>query len=128
MKLINNMLYKVNSIVAIEGMVLGVKAGLDPRMMLDVIGPSTGGSPAFRYRAERMVERNFDGVRLDVSYKDLTLETNLGRSLAVPLFLPNVCMQIYEMGRAAGYGSEDATAIVKIYEGLTGVTVGGEAT
>ena len=46
MKLINNMLYKINSIAAIEGMVLGVKAGLDPQMMLDVIGNSTGSSPA----------------------------------------------------------------------------------
>lgn len=33
-------------------------------------------------------------------------------------------MQIYEMGRAAGYGNEDATAIVKVYENLTGITIG----
>ena len=124
MKLINNMLYKINSIAAIEGMVLGVKAGLDPQMMLDVIGKSTGSSPAFLYRAQRMIERNFEGVRLDISCKDLELETSLGRSLHVPLFLPNVTMQVYEMGRAAGFGDQDATAIVKIYEQITGVTIG----
>ena len=128
LKLINNMLYKVSSIVAIEGMVLGVKAGLDP--MLDVIGRSTGNSVAFQYRAKRMIKRDFnvepEGVRLDISYKDMTLETSLGRSLQVPLLLPNVCLQIYEMGRAAGLGSVDATAIVTIYERLTGVMVGKE--
>lgn len=94
MKLINNMMYKVNSIAAIEGMVLGVKAGLDPEMIRDVIGRSTGNSVAFQYRADRMIERNFEGVRLDISYKDLELETGLGRSLKMPLFLPNVAMQV----------------------------------
>ena len=124
MKLVNNMMYKVNSIAAIEGMVLGVKAGLEPQMVYDVISRSTGASPAFEYRAKRMIERNFDGVRLDISCKDLELETSLGSSLHVPLFLANICKQVYEMGRAAGLGSQDATAIVTIYEQLTGVHVG----
>jgi 3-hydroxyisobutyrate dehydrogenase-like beta-hydroxyacid dehydrogenase len=126
MKLINNMLYKINSIAAIEAMVLGVKAGLDPKMMLDAIGNSTGNSPAFQYRARRMIERNFEGVRLDISYKDLVLETALGRTYQVPLFLSNVCLQIFEMGRAAGLGSRDATSLVQIYEQITGVKVGKE--
>jgi 3-hydroxyisobutyrate dehydrogenase len=124
LKLINNMLYKVNSIVAIEAMALGVKAGLDPEVMLDAIGRSTGNSVAFQYRAQRMIKRDFEGIRLDISYKDMVLETSLGRSLQVPLLLPNVCLPIFEMGRAAGLGNNDATALVKIYEQITGVTVG----
>jgi 3-hydroxyisobutyrate dehydrogenase-like beta-hydroxyacid dehydrogenase len=126
MKLINNMLYKVNSIAAIEGMVLGVKAGLDPKTILDVIGRSTGNSPAFQYRAQRMINRDFEGVRLDISHKDLVLETSLGRSLKVPLLLPGICLQIFEMGRAAGHGGKDATALVTVYEQITGVHVGQE--
>jgi 3-hydroxyisobutyrate dehydrogenase-like beta-hydroxyacid dehydrogenase len=74
-----------------------------------------------------MIERDFDGIRLDISCKDLELEAALGRSLSVPLFLHGVCTQIYEMGRAAGFGSQDATAIVKVYEQLTGTTVGNES-
>jgi 3-hydroxyisobutyrate dehydrogenase-like beta-hydroxyacid dehydrogenase len=124
MKLINNMLYKVSSIAAIEAMVLGVKAGLDPKMMLEAIGRSTGNSPAFQYRAQRMIKRDFEGVRLDISYKDMLLETSLGRTFQVPLLLPNVCLQIFEMGRAAGLGSKDATSLVTIYEQITGVKVG----
>lgn len=127
MKLINNMLSKINSIAAIEGIVLGAKAGLDPQLMLDVIGKSTGNSPAFQYRAQRIIDRNFDGVRLDISCKDLELETSLGSALHVPLFLANVTKQVYEMGRAAGYGDLDATVIVQIYEQLTGITVGEQA-
>ena len=127
MKLINNMLYKINSIAAIEAIVLGVKAGLDPEMMLNAIGRSTGNSPAFQYRAQRMIKRDFEGVRLDISYKDMVLETSLGREFKVPLLLANVCLQVYEMGRAAGLGSKDATSLVTIYEQITGVTVGEEA-
>ena len=124
MKLINNMLSKVNGIAAIEGMVLGVKAGLEPQMIYDVIGRSTGNSAAFQYRAPRMINRDFEGIRLDISCKDLELETSLGTLLNVPLFLPNITKQVYEMGRAAGFGAKDATAIVQIYERITGVTVG----
>jgi 3-hydroxyisobutyrate dehydrogenase-like beta-hydroxyacid dehydrogenase len=47
----------------------------------------------------------------------------LGRSLGAPLFLHSVCTRIYEMSRAAGFGRQDATAIVKVYEQLTGTTV-----
>jgi 3-hydroxyisobutyrate dehydrogenase-like beta-hydroxyacid dehydrogenase len=121
MKLVNNMLYKVNSIAAIEGLVLGVKAGLDPKMMLEVIGGSTGGSPAFTYRAKRMISRDFEGVRLDISYKDMVMETSLGRSLKVPLMLPNLALQIFEMGRAAGLGGKDASALITIFERLAGM-------
>lgn len=68
MKLINSMIYKINSVAAIEGMVLRVKAGLDPRMIFDVISEATGTSAAFRCRAAPMINRNFEGVRLDISY------------------------------------------------------------
>jgi 3-hydroxyisobutyrate dehydrogenase-like beta-hydroxyacid dehydrogenase len=118
------MLAKVHSIAAVEAMVLGVKAGLDPEMMLDAIGRSTGDSAAFQYRVPRMIKRDFEGIRLDISYKDMVLETSLGRSLQVPLLLPNVCLQILEMGRASGLGRNDAAALVKVYEQITGVTVG----
>lgn len=126
MKLINNMIYKINSVAAIEGMVLAAKAGLEPKMVRDVIGRSTGDSVAFQYRAQRIIDRNFEGVRMDISCKDLELETALGRALHVPLFLASVTTQIYEMGRAAGLGGRDATALVTIYEDLTGQRVGGD--
>jgi 3-hydroxyisobutyrate dehydrogenase-like beta-hydroxyacid dehydrogenase len=123
MKLINNMLYHVSSIAAIEAVVLGVKAGLDPKVMKDVIGRATGNSAAFQYRADRIIRRDFEnGPRLDISYKDMELELSLGKSFNVPLLLPAVALQVFGMGRAAGMGSKDATAIVQLYENMTGLT------
>src|SRR6516162_7048002 len=71
----------------------------------------------------RVVSRDFDGIRIDITYKDLELQTTLAKSLNVPLFLGTICQQIYQIGRAAGLGSEDGAAIVKIYEQMTCVAV-----
>jgi 3-hydroxyisobutyrate dehydrogenase-like beta-hydroxyacid dehydrogenase len=123
MKLVNNMLAQVGRIAVIEALVVGAKAGLDPQTMVDVIGHATGNSVAFQYTAPRVVSRDFDGIRMDITYKDLELQTALAKSLNVPLFLATICQQIYQMGRAAGLGSEDGAAIAKIYQQMTGVAV-----
>ena len=123
MKLVNNMLAQVGRIAVIEALVLGAKAGLDPQTMVDVIGHATGNSVAFQYTAPRVVSRDFDGIRMDITYKDLELQTTLAKSLNVPLILATICQQIYQMGRATRMGSEDGAAIVKIYEQMTGVAV-----
>lgn len=126
MKLINNMLYHVSSIAAIEALVLGTKAGLDPKAMKDVIGRSTGNSAAFQYRADRIIRQDYDGPRLDVSVKDMELELSLGKSFGVPLFMPSVALQVFRMGAAHGMGSDDASKIVELYEHICRAKVSGQ--
>ncbi|WP_233853753.1 NAD(P)-dependent oxidoreductase [Paraburkholderia sp. HD33-4] len=126
MKLINNMLVQVAWISIAEALALGAKAGLDPKQMVETIGNATGNSVAFQYSAPRILARDFDGIRMDITYKDIELQTSLAKSLQCPMFLANVAQQVYQMGRAAGLGSEDGgSAIVKIYEQMTGVKVTG---
>jgi 3-hydroxyisobutyrate dehydrogenase-like beta-hydroxyacid dehydrogenase len=127
MKLINNLLCQVQWVVTAEALVLGTKAGLDPTQMVQTILKATGNSVAFEYSAPRILERNFDGIRLDVSFKDLELQTQLAKSLQVPMFMTNVAQQVYQVARAMGLGSEDGGAtLVKVYEQMTGVTVRGQ--
>jgi 3-hydroxyisobutyrate dehydrogenase-like beta-hydroxyacid dehydrogenase len=123
MKLVNNMLFQVNRILIAEALVLGAKAGLDPKQMVEVIGKTTGNSVAFQYSAPRILARNFDGIRMDITYKDIELQIQLAKSLKVPMFIANVAQQVYQMARAAGLSDEDGTAVVKIYEQYTGVPV-----
>jgi 3-hydroxyisobutyrate dehydrogenase len=124
MKLINNMLCQVGWVLVAEALVLATKAGLDPKQVVETILRSTGNSVAFEYSAPRIIERNFDGIRMDITYKDMELQTSLAKSLKVPMLIANVAQQVYQMGRAAGLGSEDGgAAIVKVYEQLAGVTV-----
>jgi 3-hydroxyisobutyrate dehydrogenase-like beta-hydroxyacid dehydrogenase len=123
MKLVNNMLAQAGRILVVEALVLGAKAGLDPQMMFEVISKSSGNSDVFQYTAPKVISRKFEGPRMDITYKDLELETQVAKALQVPMFMANVAQQVYQMGRAAGLGGEETSAIVKVYEQLTGVSL-----
>ena len=125
MKLINNMLFQVNRVLIIEGLALGAKAGLDPRQMFETISGTTGNSVAFQYSAPRILERQFDGIRMDITYKDVELQTQLAKSLGMPMFMANTALQVYQMARAQGLGDKDGVAVVQMYEKWTGVPVEG---
>lgn len=125
MKLINNMLLQIQVVAIAEGMVLGAKAGLDAERVIEVLRVSTGRSEALERSGPRMVARDFSpSGTTDISYKDQELQTALAKALGVPMMLANVSQQFYQMARTAGYGKEDGSAVVKVIEGLAGVTLG----
>lgn len=124
MKLVNNMLVQVNTVAVAEALVMGVKAGLDPNTIYEVVRVSTGTSYAFDARVPKILARDFSPTgTVDISYKDQELETAFAKQLGVPLLLASVSQQVYQMARAAGLGKEDGTAIVKVLERLAGVHV-----
>ena len=124
MKLVNNMLVQVNTVAVAEAMVLGVKAGLDPRMIYEVVRVSTGASAAWELRVPRILAGDFEpGGTIDISYKDQELETAFAKRLGVPLLLANLTQQVYQMARAQGLNKQDGAAVVKVFEKLAGVTV-----
>ena len=126
MKLVNNMLVQVNLVAVAEALVLGVKAGLDPKTIYEVVRVSTGTSSAFERGGARMLARDFSPAgTVDISFKDQELETAFAKQLGAPLLLANVSQQVYQMARAAGLGKQDGTAIIQVLERLAGVRVGG---
>jgi 3-hydroxyisobutyrate dehydrogenase len=128
LKLVNNMLVQTTTVAVCEALILGVKAGLDPRVIFDVVRVSTGTSFAFETRVPKILARDFSpGGTVDISYKDQELETAYAKQLGVPVLLANVSQQVYQMARAAGFNKEDGTAVIKVLERLAGVRVGGGA-
>jgi 3-hydroxyisobutyrate dehydrogenase len=124
MKLVNNMLVQVNTVAVAEALVLGIKAGLDPQMIYDVVRVSTGASAAWELRVPRILNDDFEpGGTIDISYKDQELETAFAKRLGVPLLLANVTQQVYQMARARGLNKQDGAAIIKVFEQMAGVTV-----
>lgn len=124
MKLVNNMLVQVNTVAVAEALVLGVKAGLDPQAMYEVVRVSTGASAAWELRVPRILSGDFEpGGTIDISYKDQELETAFAKRLGVPLLLANLSQQVYQMARARGLNKQDGAAIVKVFEQMAGVTV-----
>jgi 3-hydroxyisobutyrate dehydrogenase len=127
MKLVNNMLGQVGRVAIAEALIMGVKAGLDPWTIYDVVRVSTGTSHAFETGVPRILARDFSpGGTIDITYKDQELQTAFAKQLGVPLLLANVTQQLYQMARAAGLNKEDGLAVIKVLERLAGVTVGGE--
>jgi 2-hydroxymethylglutarate dehydrogenase len=106
--------------------VLGVKAGLDPKTIYDVVRVSTGTSYAFEAGVPKILARDFSpGGTVDITYKDQELETGFAKQLGVPLLLANVTQQVYQMARAAGLNKEDGLSVIKVLERLAGVQVKG---
>ena len=125
MKLVNNMLIQVNTVAIAEAVVMGAKAGLDPKQMYDVLKVSTGASFALDFRMPRILSGDFKpGGTVDISYKDQELETAFAKALGVPLLLANISQQVYQMARAAGQSKEDGASVVKVYERMAGVKLG----
>jgi 3-hydroxyisobutyrate dehydrogenase len=125
LKLVNNMLIQTSTVAIAEAFVMGAKAGLDPKVMYDVIRVSTGASFALDFRVPRFLSGDFSpGGTVDISYKDQELETAFGKALGVPLFMANISQQIYQMARAHGLNKQDGASVVKLYEQMAGVRLG----
>ena len=120
-KLVNNLTMYINFIGACEGMALGVKAGLDPQTLLDVIKPSMGYSTFM----ERSMKLSLDGKPLhfetDGAVKDLRLCVELGRELGVPLAAGPLVETLVTRYRDAGHGQEDTLEYIRDYLRRSGV-------
>jgi len=117
-KLVNNLLSLVNVVTLSEGMVLGVKAGVDPEIIYNVVNVSSGRSYASEVKLPKFISRgNFEpGFALDLAYKDLGLALDLGREMGMPLHVTSVARQVYELARDRGIGRLDHTAVITLLE------------
>jgi 3-hydroxyisobutyrate dehydrogenase-like beta-hydroxyacid dehydrogenase len=124
-KLVNNLISLVNVVVLSEGMILGVKAGVDPKTLYDVIKVSSGNSYALEVKLPKYIFKgNFEaGFALDLASKDLELALELGRDIGLPLSVTRVAMRVYESAKAKGMGHLDHTAVIRMLEAEAQVEV-----
>lgn len=124
-KLVNNAIAHVNVIAIIEGMAMGVKAGVAPQMLYEVISKSSGDSYQFRDRlGGRILKGNFEpGMRLALAYKDSVLACELGRELGVPLFVTSAAHSVYEWAKLQDLNEKDYGAIMTLWENLLKIRV-----
>jgi len=128
-KLVNNLLLGANMVAVSEALALGVKAGLKPEIMYDIISQSSGSSYALTAKYKNFIAKgNFEpGFTIDLQYKDLQLAIDTAKDLKIPLPVGNQAQQMYEVARAKGLGAEDISAVLKIYEELGNIEVREEA-
>ncbi|MFX0195148.1 MAG: NAD(P)-dependent oxidoreductase [Candidatus Hodarchaeota archaeon] len=120
-KLINNAIAHVNVVAFIECVSVGLKAGININTLYEVISQGTGTSRQFETRFKDRIMKNAyrPGMKLDLVYKDSMLMQELAGQLGVPIFLTSVSHQVFEMGRAKGFGEMDYGILMKIWEELS---------
>jgi len=123
MKLVNNLLGAVAIAVTAEGMTMGIKAGLDPAKMIEVLNQSTGVNAATRDKWPRSVlPRTFDfGFAAALSYKDMRLCVDEAEALGVHLALGTQVRDLLRRTLEEVGADADFTAMAKVVEADAGL-------
>jgi 3-hydroxyisobutyrate dehydrogenase/2-hydroxy-3-oxopropionate reductase len=107
-----------------EGMVLAMKGGVDPKLMLDILDNSAAKSGLISYKAPFVLRRdftaNFSTKWMD---KDVELMLDSGKELGVPLLLTGLTHQLFQTAIAKGHADDDMCSTIKVLEEIAGVEV-----
>jgi 3-hydroxyisobutyrate dehydrogenase-like beta-hydroxyacid dehydrogenase len=127
MKLANNLLAAAALVLSSEAVVMGVKAGLDPAQMLDVINSGSGRNSATQDKFPRAVlTRTFDfGFATGLSYKDVRLCLQEADNLGVPMIAGAAVLQMLAVTKAKFGADSDFTSIARVVEEWAGVEIKG---
>lgn len=127
-KLVNNMLNYLAMAATAEALVVGVKAGLDPQLMLDVLNTGTGKNSATEVKFPKAVlPRSFNyGATNTTVDKDLLLFLGEAERMKLPAPIARNLSDLWH-GWAKDHPSDDITTITKMYEHWAGVEVRGKS-
>ncbi len=128
MKLLNNLLSATAMAISSEAVVMGVKAGLDPQMIVDVINAGSGRNSATQDKIPRcVIPRTFDfGFALALLNKDVRLCMEEADAMGVPMIVGNSVRQLLAITAVTEGPNADMTDVVKSVERWAGVKVGSE--
>jgi 3-hydroxyisobutyrate dehydrogenase len=118
MKFVANHLVNIHNVAAAEAMVLGMKAGLDPHVVYDVIAASAGSSRMFQVRGRMMAEGDYSSVSMALSLwrKDIETIASFAADLHCPVPLFTAAAQPYYAALAQGLGDLDTAAVCAVFE------------
>ena len=123
MKLVNNLISCAHIAVTAEGMAMGARAGLDPKLMIDVLNVSTGASSATRDKWPRSVlPRTFDyGFATALAFKDLRLCLEEAEAMGVPMVVGSSVRQFLSITNQLYGPDSDFTCMAKTAEVLAAI-------
>jgi 3-hydroxyisobutyrate dehydrogenase-like beta-hydroxyacid dehydrogenase len=127
LKLANNLMSAASLAIAAEALAMGVKAGLDPAVMIEVINASSGRNSATQDKIPRHVlNRRFDfGFANALSFKDVRLCLEEAEALGVPMVVGSAVRQMLAITQQQFGPDADCTELVKVLEGWAGCRIGG---
>jgi 3-hydroxyisobutyrate dehydrogenase/glyoxylate/succinic semialdehyde reductase len=116
MKFIANHLVAINNVAAAEAMILAQRAGLDPKMVVDMVGPGAGGSRMFQMRAPMMVEGVYEPATMKVSIwkKDMAIIAEFADDVGCETPLFTLTQPVYSEAMAMGLGDQDTASVFEV--------------
>lgn len=121
-KLINQVLFDINSAALAEILPIGVKLGLDAEKVGEVVNSGTGRSYASEFFIPRILNGVFtDGYPMQEAYKDLVSAAELGANDTMPMPVLAAATATYQMALLSGYGEYDKGGMIRVFEELLGV-------
>jgi 3-hydroxyisobutyrate dehydrogenase-like beta-hydroxyacid dehydrogenase len=121
-KLVTQYLGYTNFVAALEGMLIGAKAGIDLAQLARIVPLSAGASRTFDNIPRSVLTGAFTaGGTLDIVAKDLALACDLAREVAAPAQLGLLAHDVLHRGQAQGWGQEGFPVAAKILEAMAGV-------
>ncbi|MDQ6691383.1 MAG: NAD(P)-dependent oxidoreductase [Candidatus Dormibacteraeota bacterium] len=124
LKLANQLLVIIHTAATAEAAVFATRLGADPQVLLEMVGPSYGGSTIFRRHLPRIIARDFkpDGP-LRILTKDMSLVRAVADAAGLSLPLASQVEPLIAEAIGRGMGDEDMSALVKLYEERSGTQV-----
>jgi putative dehydrogenase len=126
MKYVANLLVAIHNVASAEAMVLGIKSGLPPQLIFDLIKTGAGNSRIFELRAPMMVKNDYGNVTMKISVwqKDMDVIGSFARKIRVPTPMFDASNAIYDKALKSGRGAEDTAAVCAVLEAMAGVKRG----
>jgi putative dehydrogenase len=123
MKYIANLLVTIHNVSTAEAMVLGIKAGLDPKMIYDLITAGVGSSRVFEVRGPMMVRDRYENASMSIKLyqKDISVIDAFAQGLDVPTPLFTAALPVYAKALEMGLGDSDTAAVCAALEKMAGV-------
>jgi L-threonate 2-dehydrogenase len=123
LKFIANLLVTIHNVSTAEAVVMAQKAGIDPALMLDVVGDGAGSSRMLGVRGPRMVSGTYEpaSMKLDVYQKDIAIIADFAHEVGAPTPLFSQSAVFYTAAIAQGRGKQDTAAIASVLKTMAGL-------
>ncbi len=120
MKFLANLLVAIHNVSAAEALVLGMKAGLDPALMVKVLGDGAGSSRMLQVRGPMMARGDYSSATMKVGVwqKDMRIIGEFARDLDCPTPLFAATTAIYNAAMAQGFAEADTASVCAVLEKL----------
>ena len=117
-KLINQLLVGIHSLGAAEALLLGIHAGADPELLLDILGTSWGSSFMLSRNGQKMIDRDFDNAKApsQLLIKDMGLVTELASEIGIPIPCGNQTFNIFQEATNHGIEELDIASVITLLE------------